>query len=70
VRVGISVTDQHPPRSNLVSGLQEQLVMVCAARDRGWNALGGTPFSSARTGVRCHQGAKTRSGKWLTRVVP
>jgi alkanesulfonate monooxygenase SsuD/methylene tetrahydromethanopterin reductase-like flavin-dependent oxidoreductase (luciferase family) len=39
MRVGIYLTNQHPLRSDMVSALEEQLVMVRAARDWGWDAV-------------------------------
>lgn len=39
MRVGIYLTNQHPPGTDMVSALEEQLVMVRAARDRGWDAV-------------------------------
>lgn len=39
MKVGIYLTNQHPPGSDMVSALEEQLLMVRAARDRGWDAV-------------------------------
>jgi alkanesulfonate monooxygenase SsuD/methylene tetrahydromethanopterin reductase-like flavin-dependent oxidoreductase (luciferase family) len=39
MKVGVYLTNQHPPRTDMVSALEEQLVMVRAARDRGWDAV-------------------------------
>jgi alkanesulfonate monooxygenase SsuD/methylene tetrahydromethanopterin reductase-like flavin-dependent oxidoreductase (luciferase family) len=39
MKVGIYLTNQHPPGTDMVSALEEQLVMVRAARDRGWDAV-------------------------------
>lgn len=40
MKVGIYLTNQHPPGTDMVSALEEQLIMVRAARDRGWDAVG------------------------------
>jgi len=39
MKVGIYLTNQHPPGTDMVSALEEQLLMVRAARDRGWDAV-------------------------------
>jgi len=39
MKVGIYLTNQHPPGTDMVSALEEQLVMVRMARDRGWDAV-------------------------------
>jgi alkanesulfonate monooxygenase SsuD/methylene tetrahydromethanopterin reductase-like flavin-dependent oxidoreductase (luciferase family) len=39
MKVGIYLTNQHPPGTDMVSALEEQLVMLRTARDRGWNAV-------------------------------
>ncbi len=39
MKVGIYLTNQHPPGSDMVSALDEQFVMLRAARDRGWDAV-------------------------------
>ncbi len=39
MKVGIYLTNQHPPGSDMISALDEQLVMLRAARDRGWDAV-------------------------------
>lgn len=39
MKVGIYLTNQHPPGTDMVSALEEQLVMVRVARDRGWDAV-------------------------------
>lgn len=39
MKVGIYLTNQHPLGTDMVSALEEQLVMVRAARDRGWDAV-------------------------------
>jgi alkanesulfonate monooxygenase SsuD/methylene tetrahydromethanopterin reductase-like flavin-dependent oxidoreductase (luciferase family) len=40
MKVGIYLTNQHPPGTDMISALEEQLIMVRAARDRGWDAVG------------------------------
>lgn len=39
MKVGVYLTNQHPPGTDMVSALEEQLLMVRAARDRGWDAV-------------------------------
>ncbi|MEK7205973.1 MAG: LLM class flavin-dependent oxidoreductase, partial [candidate division NC10 bacterium] len=39
MKVGIYLTNQHPPGTDMVSALEEQFAMVRAARDRGWDAV-------------------------------
>jgi alkanesulfonate monooxygenase SsuD/methylene tetrahydromethanopterin reductase-like flavin-dependent oxidoreductase (luciferase family) len=39
MKAGLYLTNQHPIGSDMVSALEEQLVMVRAARDRGWDAV-------------------------------
>jgi alkanesulfonate monooxygenase SsuD/methylene tetrahydromethanopterin reductase-like flavin-dependent oxidoreductase (luciferase family) len=40
MKVGLFVTNQHPPGTDMISALEEQYVMVRLARDKGWNAIG------------------------------
>lgn len=40
MKVGLFVTNQNPPGTDMISALEEQYVMVRLARDRGWNAIG------------------------------
>jgi alkanesulfonate monooxygenase SsuD/methylene tetrahydromethanopterin reductase-like flavin-dependent oxidoreductase (luciferase family) len=40
MKVGLFVTNQNPPGTDLISALEEQYVMVRLARDKGWNAIG------------------------------
>jgi alkanesulfonate monooxygenase SsuD/methylene tetrahydromethanopterin reductase-like flavin-dependent oxidoreductase (luciferase family) len=40
MKVGLFVTNQNPPDTDMISALEEQYVMVRLARDRGWNAIG------------------------------
>jgi alkanesulfonate monooxygenase SsuD/methylene tetrahydromethanopterin reductase-like flavin-dependent oxidoreductase (luciferase family) len=40
MKVGIFITNQNPPGSDMVSALEEQYVMTRLARDRGWDAVG------------------------------
>jgi alkanesulfonate monooxygenase SsuD/methylene tetrahydromethanopterin reductase-like flavin-dependent oxidoreductase (luciferase family) len=39
MKVGIFLTNQHPPGTDMVSALEEQYVMTRLARDRGWDAV-------------------------------
>jgi alkanesulfonate monooxygenase SsuD/methylene tetrahydromethanopterin reductase-like flavin-dependent oxidoreductase (luciferase family) len=39
MKVGIYITNQHPPGTDMISALEEQLVMVRAARDWDWDAV-------------------------------
>lgn len=39
MKVGIFLTNQHPPGRDMVSALEEQYVMTRLARDRGWDAV-------------------------------
>ena len=39
MKAGLYLTTQYPPGSDMVSAFQEQLALVHAARDRGWDAL-------------------------------
>jgi alkanesulfonate monooxygenase SsuD/methylene tetrahydromethanopterin reductase-like flavin-dependent oxidoreductase (luciferase family) len=39
MKVGIYLTNQQPPGTDMVSALEEQLLMLRAARDRGWDAV-------------------------------
>lgn len=39
MKVGIYLTNQHSPGTDMVSALEEQLVMVRTARDWGWDAV-------------------------------
>src|SRR5262249_51825410 len=38
-KVGLFVTNQQPLAADMVSALGDQIAMVCAARDRGWDSL-------------------------------
>lgn len=40
MKVGIFLTNQNPPGSDMVSALEDQYVMTRLARDRGWDAVG------------------------------
>ena len=40
MKVGLFVTNQNPPGSDMVAKLEEQYVMVRLARDKGWDAVG------------------------------
>jgi len=40
MKVGLFVTNQNPPGTDMISALEEQYVMVRLARDKGWNAIG------------------------------
>ena len=39
MKVGIFITNQNPPGSDMVSALEDQYVMTRLARDRGWDAI-------------------------------
>jgi len=39
MRVGLFLTNQHPPGHDMVAALEEQLAMVRLARDGGWDAV-------------------------------
>jgi alkanesulfonate monooxygenase SsuD/methylene tetrahydromethanopterin reductase-like flavin-dependent oxidoreductase (luciferase family) len=39
MKIGVFLTNQHPPGSDMVSALEDQLVMTRLARDRGWDAV-------------------------------
>jgi len=39
MKVGVFLTNQHPPGRDMVSALEEQYVMTRLARDRGWDAV-------------------------------
>src|SRR5947207_9084859 len=39
MKVGLFVTNQQPLAADMVSALGDQIAMVRAARDRGWNSL-------------------------------
>jgi len=39
MKVGLILNNQHPPGADMVSSLHEQLAMVRAARDGGWDSL-------------------------------
>ena len=39
IRIGLFLTNQHAPRTDLVSALDDQLRMVRAARDCGWDSI-------------------------------
>ena len=39
MKVGIFLTSQHPPGSDIVAGLEGQYAMTRLARDRGWDAV-------------------------------
>jgi alkanesulfonate monooxygenase SsuD/methylene tetrahydromethanopterin reductase-like flavin-dependent oxidoreductase (luciferase family) len=39
MKLGIFVTNQNPPGTDMVAALEEQYVMVRLARDRGWDAV-------------------------------
>ena len=39
MKVGVFLTNQHPPGSDMVSALEDQCVMTRLARDRGWDAV-------------------------------
>ena len=40
MKVGLFVTNQNPPGTDMISALEEQYVMVRLARDKGWDAIG------------------------------
>ena len=40
MKVGIFLTNQHPPGSDMVAALEGQYAMARLARDRGWDAVG------------------------------
>jgi alkanesulfonate monooxygenase SsuD/methylene tetrahydromethanopterin reductase-like flavin-dependent oxidoreductase (luciferase family) len=40
MKVGLFVTNQNPPGTDMIAALEEQYVMVRLARDKGWNAIG------------------------------
>jgi alkanesulfonate monooxygenase SsuD/methylene tetrahydromethanopterin reductase-like flavin-dependent oxidoreductase (luciferase family) len=40
MKVGIFLTNQNPPGTDMVSALEEQYVMTRFARDKGWDAIG------------------------------
>jgi alkanesulfonate monooxygenase SsuD/methylene tetrahydromethanopterin reductase-like flavin-dependent oxidoreductase (luciferase family) len=40
MKVGLYLTNQHPPGTDMLSALEGQLVMLRMARDRGWDAIG------------------------------
>jgi hypothetical protein len=39
VKIGIFLTGQHPPGSDIVAELEGQYAMARLARDRGWDAV-------------------------------
>ena len=39
IKIGLFLTNQHTPGADLVSALEEQLRMVRAARDCGWDSV-------------------------------
>jgi alkanesulfonate monooxygenase SsuD/methylene tetrahydromethanopterin reductase-like flavin-dependent oxidoreductase (luciferase family) len=39
MKIGIFLTGQHPPGSDMVAALEEQYAMTRLARDRGWDAV-------------------------------
>ncbi len=39
MKVGVFLTNQHPPGRDMVSALEDQYVMTRLARDRGWDAV-------------------------------
>jgi alkanesulfonate monooxygenase SsuD/methylene tetrahydromethanopterin reductase-like flavin-dependent oxidoreductase (luciferase family) len=39
VKVGIFLTNQHPPGTDMIAALEGQLAMTRLARDRGWDAV-------------------------------
>jgi alkanesulfonate monooxygenase SsuD/methylene tetrahydromethanopterin reductase-like flavin-dependent oxidoreductase (luciferase family) len=39
MKVGVFLTNQHPPGSDMVAALETQYVMTRLARDRGWDAV-------------------------------
>ncbi len=39
MKVGLFVTNQNPPGTDMISALEEQYVMVRLARDKGWDAI-------------------------------
>lgn len=39
MKVGVFLTNQHPPGSDMVAALEEQYAMTRLARDRGWDAV-------------------------------
>ena len=39
MKVGIFLTCQHPPGSDMIAALQGQYAMARLARDRGWDAV-------------------------------
>ena len=39
MRIGVFLTNQHPPDRDMVSALEEQFVMTRLARDHGWDAV-------------------------------
>ena len=41
VQVGLFVTNQHPPSSDLTQGIKDQLLLVRTVRDLGWDSVWG-----------------------------
>src|SRR5262245_19525969 len=39
MKVGIFLTNQHPPGTDMIAALEGQLAMTRLARDRGWDAV-------------------------------
>ena len=39
MRVGIFLTNQNPPGSDMIAALEGQILMTRLARDRGWDAV-------------------------------
>ena len=39
MKIGIFLTGQHPPGSDMVAALEDQFAMTRLARDRGWDAV-------------------------------
>ena len=39
MKIGIFLTNQHPPGSDMIAALEGQYAMARLARDRGWDAV-------------------------------
>jgi hypothetical protein len=64
MRVGVFLTNQHPPGSDMVAALEEQYLMTRLARDRGRDAV-ATGQHYLSEGVSQLTGAACRSAtRW------
>ena len=56
MKIGIFLTGQHPPGSDMVAALEDQYAMTRLARDRDWDAVSQGPAAFLRCGLAVGDG--------------